>query len=126
MCCRNFRLVFRFDNNLLFQAGCLIAFHLIGYILNQAFKFNLTGNFGNNYSVERIPFYDYITFVDCVPVIKEQFRTIRDIMRKKYDLRIRIDDSQLSQSAYNYLELLSVFFCFYSPKLFNLQNSVIF
>ena len=123
---RSFCLIFRFDNNLFFQAGRFVTFYIVSNIFDQTFEFDLTGNFRYDNGVERVPFDDNITLLDCISILEEQFGTIRNVVSQQYDLRCRIDNTKFSQTADNNLELLTVFFAIHSTKFFDFQNTVIF
>ena len=123
---RSFRLILGFDNDLFLQTGCFVTFNIVSYVFNQTFKFDFTGNLRYDNGIERVPFDDNITFLDCISILEEQFGTIRNIMSQQDNLRRRIHNTKFSQTAYNNLTFLASFFTVYGTKLFDFQNTVIF
>ena len=107
ICRWNTGTVFRLDNDFLTQPGLLIRFYFIGYPLNYILEFHFTRNFRYDNGIERVPLADNITFLQFCATVKEQFRTIRDICRRQYNLSIRINNTHFSQTAYDNHYLLS-------------------
>ena len=128
MSSRSFCLIFRFDNDLFFQTCSFVTFHFVSNTFHYTFEFDLTGNFRYDNGIERVPFDDYVTLSNFISVVKEQLRTVRDIMSQQYDLCIRIDDTHFSQTAYYYLIFLTScsVVSFNSTKFVYFQNTVVF
>ena len=59
---RYFCLIFGFNNNNFTKTCSFIRFNLISNVFYHALKFDLTGCFSNDYSVERVPLSNHLAF----------------------------------------------------------------
>ena len=103
------------------QARCLVGFLAVSNTFNHVDELCLTGNLADNNGVERVPFADYIAFLDCCSVAEVKFRTIRDVGVCQHHARIGVDDTHFCQTAYNYVAVL----CLNRAELFNLKHTVV-
>ena len=121
--CRHFRLVLRLNDDDFAQTGRFIGLYLIGNVFNNAFKLNLTGSFGNDNCVERVPTGYKFAFLYYFTIRCIECRTIRHVMRRKYDTCIDIYETYFCQTAYYHL---SRFACFvnniYCTEFFKFQT----
>ena len=105
---RRFHLVTELNNDHLPKSGGFIGFFLIGFTLDQVFQPNRTGEFGNDQSIERVPFAKQFTLADLLSILHEQLSTVRDSMRNQYNIRVLIQYTQLRQTSYNHVTGRSV------------------
>ena len=125
---RRFRLILRLDNDTLSQTGRLIALHLIGDVLLHALILDLTRNLRYDHGVERIPLDNRVTLLHRRTIFEEQFRTVRNVVGQQDNLRIRIHDAQLGQTAH-YDEVLltrNLIDSLNRTQLIDLQRTLIF
>ena len=98
---RNLCTVFRLSDNLFVQTRSFVSFLAECHTFDDVFKVHLTGNFADDYGVERVPFTNYVTLLDCSTVLEVQFRTVRDVRICKNHICMRINDTHFSKTTYN-------------------------
>ena len=124
---RNFSLIFRLNNNNFSKSGRFIRFNLISNIFNDTLKLNLTGSFGYDNSVEWIPFRNQFTFFYHFTIGYIKCRTVRNVMGRKYNACIDINETNLSQTTYYHFGSLTSFVHnIYRTEFFKFQTGIIF
>ena len=122
---RRLRLILRLDNDLLLQARRLVALHLIRRVFHEALELDLTGDLGNDHGVERVPFDDHVALLHGIAIIEEQLGSIRDIVCHEDNLRVRVYQTHLGQTADDNLEFLAVLLGIDRTQLLNLKDHVV-
>ena len=123
VCGRHLRLILRLNDDDFAQTGRFIRLYLISHVFNNAFKFNLTGSFGNDNCVERIPTGNHLALLYHFTVSSIERRTVRYVVGRKNNTRVDIHETHFSQTAYHYL---CRFACFvnnvYRTEFFEFQT----
>ena len=123
VCGRHLRLILRLNDDDFAQTGRFIRLYLISHVFNNAFKFNLTGSFGNDNRVERVPTGNHLAFLYHFTIGCIERRTVGYIMSGKHNTCVDIHETHFGQTAYHYL---CRFACFvdnvYRTEFFEFQT----
>ena len=123
---RNFSFILRFDNDNFTKSGCFIRLNLISNVFNNALEFDLTSSLRYDNSVERVPLRNQLTFFYYFTIGYIKCRTVRNVVCRKYNTRIDVDETNFSQTAYYHF---GSFTCFvdniYRTKFFEFQTSIV-
>ncbi len=120
--------VFRFDDYLIFKTGLLVDVDTIVYAFHKVVVHYLAALFAHDYSVEGVPFADYIAGLYYVAVVEIELRTVGDGGVGDHHLSLGIDDSHFCESTYNYLYVATVsclFFSGNSAEFFDFECTVV-
>ena len=95
------------DDDFLKTCG-LIGLDLICYVCNDVSQLDLTGNLSDDEGVERIPCSNQVTLLNCSAALDKELRTVRQVVVGECDACVLVNELDLTQTAYYYLNLVSV------------------
>ena len=115
---RNQRLILRITDNLFGQTGSIVCLSVISFSSNHVIELQLTFVFGNDDSIEWVPFCNKRSLFNGITMLIIQRTSIRNVHRTKHNIGMRIDETNFCQTTNN----LQAFNIFHSIVLY-IRNS---
>ncbi len=113
--------IITFSSNRLF-----IRLNLIGDIFGETFEPDLSGRFGNDDCIERIPFADQVTFRHFVTLVEIEFRTVGDVVGQQHDFGVEVYNTHFHQSAnHHFVRLAFGISGLYVTEFVELEGTVV-
>ena len=119
------RLILRFGDNLLGQTGCFVGFGTEGNTLHHVVELECTTVFGHDYCVEGVPLGNLVTLLHHVASLEIERRTVRYVHRREYNLRVGVNETDLTQTAHNHLALVAILIERHRSQLLKLEHTVV-
>ena len=105
---RNLGVVLGVDDNLLGKTCGIVGLGLEGDTVDDVVEAQCTGIFGNDERIEGVPLGDEVALLDDVAVLVVEDRTVGQVEGREDDIGIGVDESDLTQTAYDHTAILGL------------------